>query len=190
MREFSLALDARPTEVTAIAIAIAFHEGFRRMVRHEDFPGFVKSAATFWPPSTGTWAMSTSITSPSGTSAQAQISWPREWLQAWLQVRNDEAPPAFPPLRGMLVRHHIGTPSGTRTPTPLIKMRLPLSQSRRDFRPMQDQSTDMADVRATREPYNRRRARSFLTPSPSSSRASRAASSCWMCGRIGRRCRR
>jgi hypothetical protein len=35
MREFSLALDARPTEVTAIAIAIAiaFHEGFRRMSR-------------------------------------------------------------------------------------------------------------------------------------------------------------
>lgn len=50
MREFSLALDARPTEVTAIAIAIAFHEGFRRMGRHEDFPGFVKSAANILAP--------------------------------------------------------------------------------------------------------------------------------------------
>jgi hypothetical protein len=52
MREFSLALDARPTEVTAIAIAIAiaFHEGFRRMSRHEDFPGFVKSAANILAP--------------------------------------------------------------------------------------------------------------------------------------------
>ena len=48
MREFSLALDARPTEVTAIAIA--FHEGFRRMGRHEDFPGFVKSAANILAP--------------------------------------------------------------------------------------------------------------------------------------------
>jgi len=46
MREFSLTLDARPTEVTAIA----FHEGLRRMGRQEDFPGFVKSAANILAP--------------------------------------------------------------------------------------------------------------------------------------------
>jgi len=50
MREFSLTLDARPAEVTAIAIAVAFHEGLRRMGRHEDFPGFVKSAANILAP--------------------------------------------------------------------------------------------------------------------------------------------
>jgi hypothetical protein len=50
MREFSLTLDARPTEVTAIAIAIAFHQGLRRMGRHEDFPSFVKSAANILAP--------------------------------------------------------------------------------------------------------------------------------------------
>jgi len=48
MREFSLTLDARPTEVTAIAIA--FHQGLRRMGRQEDFPGFVKSAANILAP--------------------------------------------------------------------------------------------------------------------------------------------
>jgi hypothetical protein len=46
MGEFSLALDARPTDVTAIAIA--FHEAFFAWAGMKT-PGFVKSAATFRP---------------------------------------------------------------------------------------------------------------------------------------------
>ena len=44
----------------------------------------------------------------------------REWLQTWLQRRHGEGPPpAFPQVRGP-----IRTPSGTRTPNPLIKSQL------------------------------------------------------------------
>ncbi len=43
---------SRPTldRPRSIAIAIAFHEGFRRMGRHERFPGLVKSAANILAP--------------------------------------------------------------------------------------------------------------------------------------------